>query len=186
MTTQEFLVTITTTDEAEPFGGRYAEGRSAADDFARAYGLVTDGDTAVAVAVAASDPYASVRLTDTERAVLALLVVRGDHGLTTYGDPYERLAAPDIREAVDSLERFGYIADAVVGGRRVIRKATLVKVITDLGRARYDAGRLGTRGCPGCIHVHCVCSYSGRCLVAQDPLAPDGLTHVTGCHGTHD
>lgn len=134
-----------------------------------------------------TDPYASVRLTETERAVLALVALRGDHGIVTWGDEYARLGEPDIREAVASLERFGYLTTAVdADGRSVTRRAYPVLVLSDTGRDRYDATQVGTRGCPACVRVNCVCSYSGRCLAAQDPLTPDGLTHVTGCHGTHD
>jgi hypothetical protein len=85
-------------------------------------------------------------------------------------------------EALESLLRFGFATEQSWPLERII-------VLSEEGQARFEQSRKNAARyseCPGCTLLNCVCSYRMGCLVASDPLAPEGVHHPTGCHGSHD
>lgn len=125
-----------------------------------------------------------LRLTDTERLVLGLIASRGATGLTTWG-PKSHPRVEDFtaeREALLSLLRFGLAIEQSWPQERII-------LLSEAGQERFDQVRKNASRyseCPGCVLLQCVCSYRCGCLAASDPLAPEGVHHPTGCHGSHD
>jgi hypothetical protein len=127
-------------------------------------------------------------MTNNERLVLGLLASRGKTGVATYSG--NKAFHPSVEdgseyaEALQSLERFGlakyfYPPKSVTG----------VYVLTDEGVERAEQeNRSAVRwgGCVGCMQVMCVCMRKIACLVASDPLGPEGVNHPVGCLGTHD
>lgn len=132
----------------------------------------------------------TIALTSVERMTLGLVASRGDTGLGTYSrDPAYHPAieyGTSWYEGLESLQRFGLVRYSYPKGQVTGRFYA-----TEEGLERANArGWAETRyapDCVGCVSLMCVCSYKMGCLVAEDPMRPEGLTyHPVGCHGTHD
>jgi hypothetical protein len=125
-----------------------------------------------------------IRLTDTERLVLALIGSRGAEGITTWG-PKSHPRLEDYTaetEALQSLLRFDLVTEQEWPLERII-------ILTEEGQTRFEQSRKYAARyseCPGCTLLNCVCSYRMGCLAVSDPLAQKGNHIRLGCNGTHD